>query len=78
MNVNGEYVEVRRVLSENLMPHTHRSYDKVPGIRLPSLYFLKHLFIIKISFFQEPHLSYKNVKLNITQKQGEILKQISI
>jgi hypothetical protein len=40
-NVNGNNVEVLCILFENHMPQTHRSYNKVLGIRLPFALFFE-------------------------------------
>jgi hypothetical protein len=63
LNNKGDYVEFRRVLCANHMPHRHRRYDKILSIRLTFTLFFGTRFLIKVSFFQEPHLSYKNIKL---------------
>lgn len=78
LNVVGDYVEVRRVLSANHMPHKHRSYEKVLSVRLPFTLFFKIPFYNKSIFLSRTSFIVKKHKINTTQKQDDILKQTSI
>jgi len=55
LKINGDYVEVRRVLSPYHMPHTYRSHNKLLGIRLPFILFFD------IPFYNKKYLSFKKL-----------------
>jgi len=63
LNINGDYIEFRRVLSAKHIPHKHRRYDKILGKSLPFNLFFGTPFYNKNIFLSRTSFIVQNIKL---------------